>query len=423
MSQRAHHDGEVGSRPTSRPPQSGLPPGESRRQLLRRILVAAGVAGSARLVLPRGLLNPGRVIASSQPSADRPRYALPGPQVEPEASFWTLTPASLPSAVRMTEMAAVCDVLGGGDFFPPYPSDEQTREEVAELHDLAALRDDPNALVSRARGRERRPISHYLQIRPQPAGAVYDRTRAENTPVIRTGRELARWFEAETPGMGHRLALDFLLQDTNWSPPRQARVWMAMENAVYSGLLAAWHYKWYSDRDRVGYRPRPVEIDPTLNVLFDRGVNRSGTADLALRVFPTPSPGTPRHPAYPSGHSTASAAASEVMAYFFPDAREELANLCDNAGMARLWAGVHYRSDHEQGMRLGRHVAQMIVAQLEAGGVARSHQICDVAPERNLPVPQARNSQQTTPNATEFCDIPPTPEQVRARAEAFRRRM
>jgi len=398
-------------------------PRASRRALFGRLAAMGALASLAR-VTPRAWGTvPGVSVARVQASAAGQRYALPGPQIEPEASFWTLAPAPLPRVVRMGEMATLCDTPATEAFFPPYPSDEQTRGEVEELMELAALRDDPAALAGGPHGRERRPVSRYLQIRPQPAGAVYNRTRTETTPVITTGRELARWFEAETPGMAHRMALEFLLQDTNWSPPRQARAWMAMENALYSGLLAAWHYKWYSERERVGYRPRPVEIDPRVDVLFDRAVNRSGSADLAPRVFPPPSPGTPRHPAYPSGHSTASAAASAVIAHFFPHAHAEMANLADNAGMARLWAGVHYRSDHDQGLRLGRQVAHLIIGQLEAGGVASAHPICDVEPGRVLPVPQARGPQQGVGNGTEFCDAPPTPDQVRQRADAFSRRV
>ncbi|MGH8897917.1 MAG: hypothetical protein ACRDZ4_13070 [Egibacteraceae bacterium] len=37
-----------------------------------------------------------------------------------------------------------------------------------------------------------------------------------------TGRELARWFERDTPGLSHRHALNFLMPDTGWSPPFQA---------------------------------------------------------------------------------------------------------------------------------------------------------------------------------------------------------
>jgi hypothetical protein len=39
--------------------------------------------------------------------------------------------------------------------------------------------------------------------------------------------------------------------------------------------------------------------------------------------------------------------------------------MADNCGMARLWAGIHYRSDHQGGVALGRAVARLVIEQLE----------------------------------------------------------
>jgi len=150
-------------------------------------------------------------------------------------------------------------------------------------------------------------------------------------------------------------------------------VWAALDIAIYSALLAAWHYKWAADvpgggrppRLGVSRRPRPVEVDYRVGVLFNRAVTPNGSAgDDGRRLLPSPSPGTPRHPAYPSGHSTYAGAASEMLTYFFPDYKEEFDRLADNAGMARLWAGIHWRSDHIQGVKLGRNVARMIIEQM-----------------------------------------------------------
>ena len=38
--------------------------------------------------------------------------------------------------------------------------------------------------------------------------------------------------------------------------------------------------------------------------------------------------------------------------------------MADNIGMARLWAGVHWRSDHEAGAKLGQVVACLVLRQL-----------------------------------------------------------
>ena len=285
-----------------------------------------------------------------------PPYALPGPQVQEDAKDWGNS-THLPKVPTLKEMLQVTDPLR--DEFPP-PSDP--RQELEELHALSRMRDDLDAFTIN----NHKPISKFLQVRPQPVGAVYNRATAETNPVITTGRELARWFETETPGLGHRHALNFLLPQTTLTPPAQARVWAALDVAIYAALLAAWHYKWTDPATRM--RPRPIEIDPSIDILFNTQPNATGNGDGPARTRPLPSPGTPRHPAYPSGHSTVGAAGSTVLAYFFPEEIMELDNLADNSGMARLWGGIHYRSDHEFGMAVGRAVAELVIADLEHDG-------------------------------------------------------
>jgi PAP2 superfamily len=325
------------------------------------------------------------------------RYNLRGPQIEPEAGFWTISPCPVPCVIRIEDLIKITDNRRSECYFPPYPTNSNIlNDEIAELIELASLRDDPEALANPMPGnpqpsssvqnvfplpgnRRRLAISPFLQMRPQPLGAVFNRERREDEPVILTGRELARYFESETPGLAHRHALNFLISSTNWSPPRQALVWMALDVAIYSALLAAWYYKWYTDRTDVRYRPRPVEYDYRVSVLFNRQVNATQSGDGERRLMPDPSPGTPRHPAYPSGHSTYAGAASEMLSFFFPDYTAEFDKLADNAGMARLWAGIHWRSDHEQGMRLGRCVARQIINQLQRGCICPPN-VCSTPP-------------------------------------------
>ena len=327
-----------------------------------------------------------------------PRYNLRGPQIEPEAAFWTI--CRMPCVVRIEELVQRTDNPNGPCFFPSYPTKASVvKDEIDELIELAALRDDPEAVASTAPRRQRRGMSPLLQLRPQPLGAVVnihrepvlgpvlaDRHPERHAigivrgreldpayPAVATGRELARYFESETPGLAHRLALNHLLQQANWSPPRQALAWAALDAAIASALLAAWYYKWAADvglpgvppRNGVSFRPRPYEMDHRVSVLYNREVNDAASGDNGRRTLPDPSPGTPRHPAYPSGHATYAGAASEILSYFFPDYTEEFDRLANNIGMARLWAGVHWRSDCERGEALGRCVARIIIEQLE----------------------------------------------------------
>ena len=339
-----------------------------------------------------------------------PRYNLRGPQVDPEAAFWTI--CQVPCVIRIRDLVRRTDNPDNAEcFIEPFPTNSDVlRDEIDELLELASLRDDPDALFSNQPRRERRAISPFLQLRPQPIGAVVnierdpvlgavlggrrpepgalDIARGDDVnpafPVIRTGRELARYFEEEPPGLAHRLALNALLRRPTrmppsreplpLSPPRQALIWAALDITIYSAQLAAWYYKWaahlglpgVAPRPGISLRPRPIEMDHRVSVLYNRYVNATGSGDDGRRLLPDPSPGTPRHPAYPSGHSTYAAAASELLSFFFPDYTEEFDRLADNAGIARIWAGIHYRSDHVAGAKLGRCVARMVIEQIEA---------------------------------------------------------
>jgi membrane-associated phospholipid phosphatase len=66
----------------------------------------------------------------------------------------------------------------------------------------------------------------------------------------------------------------------------------------------------------------------------------------------------PNHPSYPSGHSCVSAAAATVLADFFPERTTELQSWVTEAGLSRMYAGIHYRFDITAGQDLGKAVAQ-----------------------------------------------------------------
>ena len=65
---------------------------------------------------------------------------------------------------------------------------------------------------------------------------------------------------------------------------------------------------------------------------------------------------TPPFPSYVSGHSSTSAAASTVLAAFFPANAAQLRAMAEEAAVSRLYGGIHYRSDNEAGLTLGRRV-------------------------------------------------------------------
>lgn len=103
--------------------------------------------------------------------------------------------------------------------------------------------------------------------------------------------------------------------------------------AVYDATVAAWDAKYAYNRERPVYADRRIE----------------------------PAIQTPDSPSYPSEHAAAAGAASEVLAYLFPEKAEHFRAKAAEAGEAMLLAGVNYRSDVDAGAELGRQVAEFAI--------------------------------------------------------------
>src|SRR6266487_276607 len=77
--------------------------------------------------------------------------------------------------------------------------------------------------------------------------------------------------------------------------------------------------------------------------------------------------GKPNHPSYPSGHSCISSSAAAVLGAFFPEQRRELSAMVIEAGLSRMYGGIHYRFDIEAGQGLGRGVARFTMRADKSG--------------------------------------------------------
>ena len=77
--------------------------------------------------------------------------------------------------------------------------------------------------------------------------------------------------------------------------------------------------------------------------------------------------GLPNHPSYPSGHSCVTSAFATVLASVFPDESDRLHGMVVEAGLSRMYGGLHYRFDCEVGQALGRQVAEYVM-RVTAGG-------------------------------------------------------
>jgi membrane-associated phospholipid phosphatase len=123
--------------------------------------------------------------------------------------------------------------------------------------------------------------------------------------------------------------------DTN--APRAALVYALLNVASHDALVAGWDAKY------TYWFPRPQMVDPTITTVI----------------------GTPSHPSYPSAHSFWSGAASATLGRLFPRDAAYFQGLADEAGEARIMAGIHYRTDCEVGLALGRQVADAVWARAQ----------------------------------------------------------
>ncbi len=118
-----------------------------------------------------------------------------------------------------------------------------------------------------------------------------------------------------------------------FDPPTSARAFAALNVAFHDSTVACWDAKY------AYWRIRPSQLDPDLKTVF-------------------PPPG---HPSYPAAHGCLSTAAATVLAEMFPADREWLLAQGREAAEARVWAGIHYRSDIDAGEALGRKVAEKVL--------------------------------------------------------------
>jgi hypothetical protein len=138
-------------------------------------------------------------------------------------------------------------------------------------------------------------------------------------------------------GHWNRIALD-LVRAADWPTLRESLLFSALNTAQADAFIACWDAKY------TYWTLRPV---------------------TAIRLLRDPSwlsyIVTPPFPAYVSGHSTTSGAASTVLAAFFPHRAGELNAMAEEAAVSRLYGGIHFRSDNEAGLELGRRVGTVAV--------------------------------------------------------------
>jgi membrane-associated phospholipid phosphatase len=152
--------------------------------------------------------------------------------------------------------------------------------------------------------------------------------------------DAARYWATDAPSIRWELFMEDEIASHRLSAPHAARARAYLSAAMYDAFIACWDTKF------TFWVARPVTMDPSLRTVFS----------------------TPPFPSYPSGHSTQSSAAAEVMAELFPDRAAFYRAKGEEASLSRIWAGVHYRFDVTIGEALGTRVGDAVVARMKADG-------------------------------------------------------
>lgn len=145
-----------------------------------------------------------------------------------------------------------------------------------------------------------------------------------------------------TPGgVWMQQTLDALAAESTVSPSFALQALAALSVALHDAFVACWRIKLrdWSERPVTAIRR---DLNPTFKPLLV----------------------TPGFPSYVSGHATVSGAAAQVLGHFWPARRGHFEAQAQEAALSRLWGGIHFRSDNDEGLRLGQSVGAEVVARL-----------------------------------------------------------
>jgi len=146
---------------------------------------------------------------------------------------------------------------------------------------------------------------------------------------------IAAFWAPVGPGFWLQVATDGI-NEHGLSEREATHVYGLLSATIFDAFIGCWDAKetyWYI---------RPWQADPLITT--------------------TAAVGRPNHPSYPSGHSCVSSSSAAVLSEFFPEQRTQLDAMVTEAGLSRMYGGIHYRFDIEAGQALGRNVARFAIA-------------------------------------------------------------
>jgi hypothetical protein len=177
---------------------------------------------------------------------------------------------------------------------------------------------------------------------PYPFGSAKD--LAEVQAVIdaahsRTPEQIAivhKWAALPPPTIWNNMLNDWI-ESRNLTIYESARASAYLNTAMYDSFVSCWYTKFNYWTARPFQRILPS--DPTFTT-----------------VIPTPN-----FPSYTSGHATISSAASLILGELFPNEALHFLSEAHEAAMSRLWGGIHFPQDNNNGFAVGQQIGKKYV--------------------------------------------------------------
>jgi len=145
------------------------------------------------------------------------------------------------------------------------------------------------------------------------------------------------------PGHWNQIALD-LMQNSSFDNRQAAEIFVTLNMAEADSFIASWDAKYHY------WTVRPITAAKQL-----LGI------DFKTAIL------TPPFPSYVSGHATFSGAAAQILGAYFPAEAKRLRGMGEEAALSRLYGGIHFRHDNEDGLVLGRKIADTVLTRYGNG--------------------------------------------------------
>jgi membrane-associated phospholipid phosphatase len=123
--------------------------------------------------------------------------------------------------------------------------------------------------------------------------------------------------------------------------PRAARIYAIAAIGYYDGFVSCFDAKY------TYWGIRPEQYDTTFKPLLFQ---------------------SPPFPGYPSGHAAVSSVMAELYSYFFPQEAAYFRSKAKEVAESRFQGGIHFRTDNEVALELGKKVGGVIIKKVRADG-------------------------------------------------------